>query len=164
MISSEDLEQAIERISKLVSNGKLTHVHHFPSPQATATNCISNVSRNQEKYGGRSEFGWTFLHRCSELHGDYLILTHHCVWFSPNGVLVDITPFHKEPKHQPINLNSKVLFLVDQNAKPLKIDNLVIPLPSKFFAIRSKPSINNYVKKLQEKELQYYKDEFGIEF
>ena len=31
--------------------------------------------------------------------GDYIFVTHHEVWCRPNGRLVDVTPFHDDPKH-----------------------------------------------------------------
>jgi hypothetical protein len=163
MVTSEDLELAINRISKTINNGELILVKHIPSPLSLAANCISNVASVQNLYGGKSEYGWVFLHRCSEKYGDYLILTHHCIWSSPTGSLVDITPFHIDSKHQPKTIDGKVIFLLDQDANPISKDNFIIPQPSKFFAVIPNRDIDNYVKKLQEKEFQFYKDEFIID-
>ena len=61
----------------------------------------------------------------------YLIAVHHAVWHSPTGELVDVTPLHDNPKHQPISQGGDVLlFLVDTNAQPIAVGVTVGPRPS----------------------------------
>ena len=112
--NSEDLDQAINAISKTISKEDLILILNIPDSIAIPTNCFSNVLSVQTNYGGKSKFGWTFFHRYSETNGDYVIVSHHAVWLSPSNFLVDVTPFHSEIKHQPITKDEKVLFLPDQ--------------------------------------------------
>lgn len=164
MVTTEELEQVILDISKSICKENLVLIPNIPNPLAIPTNCFANVLSVQTKFGGESKAGWTFFHRYSAANGDYLIVSHHAVWLSPSNFLVDVTPFHSEAKHQPRTKNGKVVFLPDEMAVPIRKENLLIPLPSRFFAIKSNPKIGSYIQTLQKKEFQYYRDEFGIDF
>ena len=162
MITNEELDIAIENFAKTISKQILGLVYHRPTPEAKATNCISNVLSFIERNGGGIKFGWTFHHRISPEFGDYLFSTHHAVWHNPNGNLIDITPFNNDPKHHPKTVNGSILFLLDDNAKPIKVENYLIPLPLKYYAIYKNEKLEHYVKSLRDKELKYYKVNFGI--
>lgn len=164
MLTTEILEQKIYAISKLISKDKLVLILHVPDPSATPTNCFSNVLSIQKIYGGEIKYGWIFFHRFSEKYGDYIFVTHHAIWLNPSNILVDVTPFHKEVKHQPRTVDGKVLFLIDEIAQPIQKENFIIPLPNRFFAVKSSSKLYEYIQNLQKKEYQYYKENFGIDF
>ena len=164
MLTTEILEQKIYAISKLISKDKLVLILHVPDPSATPTNCFSNVLSIQKIYGGEIKYGWIFFNRFSEEYGDYIFVTHHAVWLNPSNNLVDITPFHKEVKHQPRTVDGKVLFLIDENAQPIQKENFIIPLQNRFFAVKSSSKLYEYIQDLQNKEYQYYKENFEIDF
>jgi hypothetical protein len=88
----------------------------------------------------------------------YLIAVHHAVWHSPPGQLVDVTPLHDDPKHQPISPGGDVLFLVDRNAQPIAAGVTVGPRPSRFYALDADERLVAYVRGLQDAEDEAYRD------
>ena len=107
-----------------------------------------------ERDGGRGVFGWTFHLRFAGGLGHYLLATHHAVWHSPSGSLIDVTPFHADQRHQPINERGSVLFLLHRSAIPVQRGNVSAPLPLKFFAITESEEMRAYVKQLISAEEQ----------
>ncbi len=162
MITSDELNKAIENFAKSISKHTPGLVYHMTASGAKATNCISNVLQFVEKYGGSVKYGWTFNHRVSPEYGDYLFSTHHAVWHAPDGKLIDITPFHKDQKHHPITVNGSVLFLIDDYAEPIQVENYLIPRPLKYYPIRRNKETEQYMKRLKNNEIKYYKDIFRI--
>jgi len=59
-----------------------------PEAEARLFDCFPNVEAKVKRDGGRSVVGWEI----SEVQGIYLEAQFHCVWQSPGGDLVDITP------------------------------------------------------------------------
>jgi len=103
-----------------------------------------------------------FNHRTSIQFGNYLFATHHAVWLNRQNALIDLTPFHHNPLHHPITKNNNVLFLLDDNAEPLKKGEYIIPLPLKFFAINNTLLLQNYVKELKKKNSIFTKRLMGF--
>lgn len=68
--------------------------------------------------------------------------------------LVDVTPFHPELRHHPITHSGDTLFLVDQQAHPTRVGNVVSPLASRFVPLDPGPAIDSYLVKLTRKEEQ----------
>jgi len=162
-ITLDQLQSSINQFASMISMQPLGLIRHQPSSDALPTNCLSNAQNFQKKNGGDIRYGWYFLHRMSPEYGDYLIATHHAVWQNPeNTSLIDITPFHAEEKHHPIAPGGELLFLVDDKAQPIKVENLLIPRPSYYYPIGNNPKIAEYVKNLQNNELQYYKQQYGL--
>jgi hypothetical protein len=160
-MSGDRLYNSIVEFSKTISNQELGLVYHRPDPSAIATNCFANVLSCIELHGGRIKFGWYFNSRISQF-GEYIFATHHAVWLDgENGFLIDFTPFHQDKKHHPLTIEGNILFLLDDNAQPLKLRNLLIPLPLKFFAIAEEPSLKEYIYNLQEREYKFYRDVFN---
>ena len=156
------LFNAIESFAKSLSKETFGLVYYRPDRDSIATDCISNVIHYVEKYGGSSIYGWYFGHRESAKFGNYLVATHHSIWRAPDGNLFDITPFHEELKHQPLTNQGSVIFQVDTNAKPIKLGKILIPRPLKFYPISKSEDLNNYLKTLEQKEIDDYKSKFGI--
>ena len=75
----------------------------------------------------------------------YVIAVHHAVWHTPNGYLIDITPFHPEPKHRPLSSGGDVLFLVGDRAMPVTTGRLVAPRPSRFYPLSADERLITYV-------------------
>ena len=164
-LNETDLNSAIKRFAATISQQLIGLVLHRPYANAVHTNCISNALVVFEKYGGKVRFGWYFLFRTSLKYGDYLIATHHAVWHNPTDrKLVDVTPFHPEEKHRPISFGGDLIFLVDDKAQPYETGKYVIPLPSRFYAIKDDPGIQEYVASLQHEEYELYNRDYGSSF
>lgn len=119
------------------------------------TSCLTNVRAKVERDGGQIIYGWFFLLRFAPAFGHYLLATHHAVWHSPRDMsLVDVTPFHPELRHHPITHSGDTLFLVDQQAHPTRVGNVVSPLASRFVPLDPGPAIDSYLVKLTRKEEQ----------
>jgi hypothetical protein len=144
----------IESVAATISRQPLGLAHHLPERWAEAARCFENVSRKVADDGGRAQFGWTFHHRFVEsVPGPgYLFLTHHAVWHAPNGHLINVTPY-PDPKHFPLpRPGPSILFLVDDKAVPVVTEQLIAPLPLRFFAMTDEGAIVGYVNQLNETE------------
>lgn len=86
--------------------------------------------------------------------GDYIFVTHHAIWCRQDGQLVDVTPFHEDIKHHPLTQDGDVLFLVDMKAQPSVMGVITAPLPLRYFARSGGDSIEEYVREMNERELQ----------
>ena len=162
MDKDDILFNAIESFAKSISKEAFGLVYYRPDKESIATNCTTNVIHYVEKCGGSAIYGWYFGHRESEKVGNYLIATHHAVWRAPDGILIDITPFHEELKHQPLTNQGSVIFQVDTNAEPIKQGKLLIPRPLKYYAIGKSKELDEYMDTLIAEEVKYYKENFGI--
>jgi hypothetical protein len=81
------------------------------------------------------------------------LATHHAVGDSPNGELVDVTPFHADPKHQPLTpKEGSILFLFDPAASPVVTDALIAPLPLRYFARSDDERLASHVERLRHEE------------
>ena len=144
----------IEKFASLISAQQLGLVVHVPEQWAYPTRCFGNVYLKIQQDGGRIQFGWMFHVRSvlniPELR--YLIAVHHAVWHAPNGMVIDVTPFHSESKHHPIMLEDGVLFLLDDNAVLVKEK----PLPSRFYACCDDERLINHIKKMTDDEEFHY--------
>lgn len=154
----------ISKFAKTISSEQLGLIFHKPTTESKPTHCFENVMRFVEKNGGEIIYGWYFLNRMNPYYGEYLIATHHAVWYNPKGSLDDITPFHSDSKHHPIIQNGEIVFLMDCKAKPIQYGSIIIPLPLKFYAPNDDPKINSYVISLQKKEFDFYWKEYRIKF
>jgi hypothetical protein len=162
-LTAKELQKGIKIFASKISNQTLGLAYYRPDNDAKHTNCIANVFSVKKKLGGDVRYGWYFSHRQSVKFGHYLIATHHAVWHNPNNLtLVDVTPLHTEEKHRPITQNGNILFLVDDKALPIEKGNMILPLPSRFYPLGSDPIIRNYAIELQNKEYEYYNNQYGI--
>jgi hypothetical protein len=84
----------------------------------------------------------------------YLIAVNHAVWHAPDKKLIDVTPFHSDPKYHPIVVNrDAVLFLIDGSAMPLRREQAGLALPSWFFPLTEDEDVATYVAGLASNEL-----------
>lgn len=156
LISNDEVVKAIEKFAGALSTQQLGLVNHYPEKWAQPTRCFENALRKVKISGGRTQCGWIFDWRLTphipNVPG-YLMATHHAVWCSPNGNLIDITPFRPETKHYPIRPNgSDILFQLDDTAQPVTIKNYLAPLPLLFYPLSQDPPLVAYVKELNKKE------------
>lgn len=144
----------LDTIGKEVSQQPITLVIHRPEPWAYPTDCFRNVARKIAESGGSAQCGYTFHHRFAQkIEGLplYAYLIHHAVWLSPEGELVDVTPY-PDPRHAPLDHGKKIRFLPDDTADPVVVRGQPIPLPLRFFAVDDNPALKAYVAELNRKE------------
>ena len=151
-----DLAKHIATIAPTISRQQLRLAYHRPKQWAEPTRCFENVDRKVSESGGGILFGWTFHHRFAEaIPGPgYLYVTHHAVWHEPpKGMLVDVTPY-PDPKHRPLWPGGDTLFLLDDNARPIRSDKLIAPLLLRFFPLGDVPHLIAHVDRLNKDEQQ----------
>ena len=152
-----DPSESIQRFATEIGGEQLGLVHHRPEPWAQPSRCMENVLDKIERDDGGGVFGWTFHLRFAEGLGHYLLATHHAVWHSPDGSLIDVTPFHADRRHHPITERSSVLFLIHRSATPVQRGQVNVPLPLKFFAVTETKEMRAYVSQMilaEEKKCQ----------
>lgn len=155
MLSNDELVSAINRFAASLSNQPLGLACHQPEEYSQHTKCFENAMTKMSRNGGRVQFGWIFSHRYPShipQSSGYLMATHHAVWHSPDGSLVDVTPMHPDPKHHPFRPNGSILFQVDSSAEPVVIGKYMAPLPILFFPLGNDNTIISYVKTLNQRE------------
>jgi hypothetical protein len=154
MLLELDPNYGIKLLASKISNQPLGLAVHRPEAWAFPTRCFENVLSKVDQAEGRAQFGWMFHYRIvAEAPSlGYIIAVHHAVWHAPSGHLIDVTPFHDNPKHYPVTAKGDVLFLVDDGAQPVVIGNLIAPLPSRFFPLSDDEFLVNYVDRLAKTE------------
>ena len=151
-----ELAHHVRVFAATISRQALGLVRHREEGWGQVTRCFENAKRKVQEAGGKVKYGWIFQHR---LVGDvpgpgYLIAIHHAVWHAPNGRLIDVTPYHHDPKYHPLAPGGSVLFLVDDRAEPVVTDELIAPLPSQFLALSNEQRIVSHVQGLRREEEQ----------
>jgi hypothetical protein len=156
LIPESEVRKSIAKFAATISAQPLGLAQHRPEPWAQQTRCFENVGRKVQQDRGRGQSGWMF--QCKYLADDatlgYLVAIHHAVWHAPTGELIDVTPFHSDRKHHPLCPGDGVLFLVDDAALPVITDQVMAPLPSKFFALSEDERLLKHVRRLEEEERQ----------
>lgn len=146
-------EQGIKEFAATISRQPIGLAYHRPEPWASVLCCFANAAEKVRREGrGMVRYGWTFHYRVAEGKGGYLFATHHAVWNLPEGWLVDVTPFHEDPKHHPHTHGGDVLFLVDDAAHPVIIGGEMTALPLRYFALGDDPRLLEYVDGLRREE------------
>ena len=151
-----DVFNRIQAIAPQISRDPLSGARHAPESWATTTQCFANAERKAIEAGGTMLPGWFFHFRdVATLPGrSYIIAVHHAVWLAPDKKLIDVTPFHSDPKHRPLVVNGDaVLFLVDQDAVPLKSATAGLALPSWFFPMTDDRDLAVHVARTEADEL-----------
>lgn len=147
-------DATLAAIGKEVSQQPIALVIHRPEQWAKPTDCFRNVARKIAEDGGGAQCGYTIHHRFAQkIEGLplYVYLTHHAVWVSPEGELVDVTPY-PDPGHAPLDHGKKIKFLPDDTADPVVVQGQPIPLPLRFFAVDDNRELKAYVAELNRKE------------
>ena len=91
MITTKDdyLRRVKGAAVKLSRHGQLLSLHKQIEPTARPNYCFDNVEAKIARDGGTAQYGWLFVDlfpfSATEAHV-------HCVWRSPVGELLDITP------------------------------------------------------------------------
>ena len=159
MATDPDVTERIKNFASEISSGPLGEVYHQPEDGARPLCCFQNVLTKVKKDGGDICFGWIFSHYSKPEHGgDYLVATHHAVWWLA-GKLLDVTPFPtNQNRHPLITQKNYVLFLVDQSAQPVEVGNLVAMLPLKYFALSDNQKLREYVKEQEQQEQKIFQE------
>jgi hypothetical protein len=146
---------AIQAFASTISVQPLGLVAYRPEDWALPTMCFGNVIEKIRRSGGRLQPGWFFQCRAVEhLSGArYLIAVHHAVWHSTDGALLDLTPFHPDPKHRPYAPGGNVLFLLDDKSPAVVKGNVIGPMPSRFSALDANEALSMYLQKLTVDEI-----------
>lgn len=149
-----DVHSHLRAFARTISEGQLGLALYRPQSWAQPTRCFENARRQAEQQGGHALFGWMFYYRVvvGISRSGYLIAVHHAVWHAPTGQLVDVTPFHEDPKHRPIAPSGDVLFLVDSQAQLMMVGQMIGPRPSRFYAIDPDERLAAHVRSLQQEE------------
>jgi hypothetical protein len=156
MVRLKEIIDRIQAIAPKISSEPLAGARPAPEASASPAQCFSNAQRKAQQAGGEVLYGWMF--QASELaalpgHG-CLLAVNHAVWHAPDKKLIDVTPFHSDPKHHPIVVNGgAVLFLIDSSATPLRNEHVGLALPSWFFPLTDDEAVVAHVAKLGSKEL-----------
>jgi hypothetical protein len=165
MVDEERLKEAIAEIAPRISAGPLGLALHRPEQMARSNRSFRNVADKVIYDGGAAIHGWVLHYRAGgDIPGEgYLLAEHHAVWHSPDGRLVDVTPYPKAAL-RPISPGEDTLFLVDAGALPEKRGKHFIPLPSRAFALSEDEALVAYVAVLNrqaEEEWRKAKEAFG---
>jgi hypothetical protein len=165
MVDEERLKEAIAEIAPRISAGPLGLALHRPEQMARSNRSFRNVADKVTYDGGAAIHGWVLAYRAGgDIPGEgYLLAEHHAVWHSPDGRLVDVTPYPKAAL-RPISPGEDTLFLVDAGALPEKRGKHFIPLPSRAFALSEDEALVAYVAALNrqaEEEWRKARAEFG---
>jgi hypothetical protein len=156
MATLKELIDRIQAIAPGISREALASARYAPDASASPTQCFSNAQRKAYEAGGAVLYGWMFhYHELAGFHGrGYLIAVNHAVWLAPDKKLIDVTPFHSDPKHHPLVVNGDaVVFLIDNSATPLSNERVGLPLPSWFFPMTTDEAVAERVAELTSKEL-----------
>jgi len=129
------LERISTVIAPAVGGHGLAFARHAPAPAAVVNHCFSNAQQEAATHGGEAVYGWSV--RYVESPCAFLVAFNHAVWRSPNGAMIDVTPF--DPRHQPVCIDGAVVFIEDPSAKPLSGTGRGRCLPSWFFPLSNEP-------------------------
>jgi hypothetical protein len=160
MIDEQTLKAAIARVAAAISTGPLGLALHRPEQQARSNRSFRNVADKVLYDGGAPVHGWTFSYRSGDdiPEPGYLLASHHAVWHSPDGRLVDVTPYPKAAL-RPISPGEDTLFLVDAGAKPTRAGKRFIPLPSRAFALSEDAALAAHVEALNREAEEEWRRE-----
>jgi hypothetical protein len=148
-----DANEGVKAFAATISRQPMGLAYHRPEPWAGLLRCFANAAEKVRREGrGMVRYGWTFHYRVAEGKGGYLFATHHAVWNTPEGWLVDVTPFHEDPKHHPHGYDGNVLFLVDDAALPVVIGGEMTALSLHYFALGYDARLLEYVEGLRQEE------------
>jgi hypothetical protein len=127
MIPANTKSEAVLRFCQGISKSDLISVSFRPVIGKPANECFSIVPEYIEKYGGSQVIGWAIW----EWPGVLLEAEFHCVWKSPNGELIDISP-------KDLVGISDISFLPDLEAKYIghQVNNKMRPLNDSFLVRR----------------------------
>ena len=151
-----DPQKLLKTFARTISKQTIVEVLHDPESYAMVNTCYDNVKQKVVRSEVRVQYGWTFSYR-KPTHFQsigYFMATHHAVWQSLTGSLVDVTPFNQDSSHQPYTVNGRLYFLVDDKAQPIMIGELEGPLPFRFFPLNDGKKLLAHLDELRNKERQ----------
>lgn len=108
-------DKVSEIIEKIGSNLKPLYLKVERESYSIQLECFPNVAEKIRRDGGKQVLGWKIWKTPNIVEAEF-----HCVWKSPKGTLVDVTPVQTD--------DTRILFLPDSNAKykGAQIDNVRI--------------------------------------
>jgi hypothetical protein len=148
-------KRRLDAIAADMGGKQIMSARQQPEADAKPQQCFANVDRKVAREGGLKVFGWTpHWRRVEAIPGPgYLFLTHHAVWVSRDGLVVDVTPY-PDAKHAPLSLNPDYSpVIIDMDAVP----NGSVSLPLRFIALDENNSeLIAYVAELNAKEAEHH--------
>ncbi|HTJ65471.1 MAG TPA: hypothetical protein VL899_16840 [Alphaproteobacteria bacterium] len=133
-------DDILKRISTVVAptvGGKgILFARYAPASAAVVNRCFSNARQAAADHGGEALYGWSVRYVDSPC--EFLVAFNHAVWRSPDGSVIDVTPFDR--RHRPICVDGGVVFLSDPRATPLSGTGTGRCLPSWFFPVFNNPA------------------------
>ena len=156
MLTSATLKEHLDIIAATLSRHRVCVLAHRPEEWGLPTQCYENVRRKIEKDHGRDRYGWMFQYRqIADISGPgYIMAVHHAVWNSPEGHLIDVTPFHTDPKHQPLLQGGEVIFLFDEGATLVRTTNTRAPVPIRFYPLSDEQRLVAHVDRIRAEEIR----------
>jgi hypothetical protein len=151
MLTMAELTAHIDTFGATISRQPLRLAKYCPDVAAQPTSCFENVRRKVEQAGGMTQFGWMFNYRVVEnIPGPgYLMAIHHAVWAAPDGMLIDVTPFHAHPLHHPLGPGRGVVFFLVDDAATLPE---FAPLENRLYPLTSEQRLFDHIERLRKKE------------
>lgn len=149
-------KQRIEAVAANMGGKRIMSARQLSEPDAQPSQCFANVDRKVARDGGFKVLGWTPHWRVVEaIPGPgYLFLTHHAVWVSGDGYVIDVTPY-PDPRHAPLSLNAGYSpFIID----PAAVPDGHVSLPLRFIALDTADArLVAHVEELSRNEEEHYR-------
>lgn len=144
MTDDDKTKRFFQAINAMFPGSDLTVLlRHEPEPGARPNECFTNCQRKVCMSGGAMQCGWIFG---GSKEGNYVVVSAHAVWRSPEGLLIDITPvlaMDNLPKKviPPLrDTGGYMLFLPDDEA--FERPNRFVPLCKNKVLVRSCRRLN----------------------
>ena len=154
-----EIPRALHDFCKSISGGSSITILHQPEAWARKQYCFANVKRKIEECGGDGQFGWQFAQQLVGTTPGFLFASHHEVWKSPDGVLIDITPCVNA-----LRTETGVLFLADDTAtlpRPLGFE-VGISRPIKFYPLVTTAKVRKLAEAARLRENQYWEQSSAL--
>jgi hypothetical protein len=152
------LTESLQSFAASISPQPLKLIRRAPESWAKLGECYVNAQKKAWWDGGSRRFGWMFNYlQFKGMPGEgCLKAIHHCVWQSKSFELVDVSPFHPDPRFEPLTQDGALVFLIDDQHKVMDHGHHLIPWPSRYYAVSDEKPLVDHVRMLNEKESGAY--------
>lgn len=131
----KEITPQILEMCRSICQSTLRYIPVMPAAGSLPCECFPNVNGYIDKQGGTAVNGWAIWQRANVL----IEAEAHCIWASPSGDLIDITP-HSHGEQE-------ILFLRD--------DSLVyngLSIPSVRMPLTSSPLVREFIDLFEERD------------
>jgi hypothetical protein len=142
---------------------EITPVTNDPQAWAACNKCYDNVALMVEDNGGSAVYGWSFV-KVSDSDKSFRVdaamyATHHAVWRSPDGELIDITPYRNPSgEAKGFNLIMHRSFVVDNRGCENIDDDKWIGFVSRAHCLSKNKKLIARMSALQQKQYEWWRD------